>query len=113
MDFRLAFYVPHHPIHKLREKTSKDDLFGLILLIYSIFHHFPKGVFGSFPRQNQPWAAQHGPLPPLLSEREEDTGAGDLFPSPNLPAKGNSKTGQKGKVCWLAEPEDLDKGRIT
>lgn len=49
MDFRLAFYVPHHPIHKLREKTSKDDLFGLILLIYSIFHHFPREFLSPSP----------------------------------------------------------------
>lgn len=94
--FRLVFYLPHHPIHKLEARTSKDDLFDLILLIYFIFYHFPREFLAPSPGKTS-----LGPHSTALCLSDcEDAEAGGLFPSSNLRAKGNSKTGQRGKVCW-------------
>ena len=59
-------------------------------------------IFCPFPRINQPWATQLGPLPSSL--KEEGTVSWGLFHSSNLLARETPKTVQNGKVaqpCWL------------
>lgn len=41
---------PPPPIHKSVERTSKGNLFGLILLISSTFHYFPWDSLWLFPQ---------------------------------------------------------------
>lgn len=103
---------PPPPIHKSVERTSKGNLFGLILLISSTFHYFPWDSFSLLPQERSAFLQERRSPSPALPNMRSKLGGGGWFIKGHalLPirpyklkanrkiGKGNSRTGQKGKV---------------